>query len=252
MKWNSDLYKSKHAFVFNYGESLIEFLSPKEGERILDLGCGTGELTNEINKIAANVVGMDKSMEMIEKAKREFHELEFVVGDAADFQFSEKFDAIFSNATLHWVKNYQAAIKGMYDNLLPVGRIVIEFGGKGNVELIISSLKVALKKRGYLKEAAMNPWYFPSIGEYATELEKIGFRVTYAEHYNRPTKLADKESGIIDWITMFGSVFFDKVSKNDIEEISKEVQLSLESTLFNDNNWYADYKRIRIMAKKEK
>ena len=102
----------------------------------------------------------------------------------------------------------------------------------------------------YKKEAKMNPWYFPSIGEYSTELEKVGFKVSYAEHYDRPTKLADKETGIMDWIMMFGKVFFANVSKDDIEEIAQEVQSDLQSKLFYDDNWFADYKRIRIIAKK--
>lgn len=250
MKWNSDLYTAKHAFVFNYGESLIELLAPKKEERILDLGCGTGELTHQISLICKDVVGMDKSAEMIEKAKREFPEVEFLVENAADFKFPEKFNAIFSNATLHWVTDYQSAVKCMYDNLLPAGRIVIEFGGKGNVQSIVNKLKEALEKRDYKKEAKMNPWYFPSIGEYSTELEKVGFKVSYAEHYDRPTKLADKETGIKDWIMMFGKVFFAEVTKEDIAEIAQEVQTDLQSKLFYDDNWFADYKRIRVIAEK--
>jgi len=231
MKWNPELYKTKHAFVFDLGESLIQLLNPQNGERVLDLGCGTGELTQQISKVTEDIIGVDKSSEMIERAALEYPNINFQVGDASNFQFEKKFDAIFSNATLHWVLQYREAAKCMFDNLVAGGRIVIEFGG-----------------RGYTQEAEIEPWYFPSIGEYCSELEAVGFRVTRAEHYDRPTKLKDSESGIVDWIKMFGKVFFAKVSNKDVEEISQEVQDELKDKMFIDNNWYADYKRIRIVA----
>jgi len=251
MKWNPELYKNKHAFVFDYGASLIELLNPQKDEWVLDLGCGTGELTYQISKICPNVLGIDKSAAMIEKATTDFDGVRFEVGDASNFQYVQKFNAIFSNATLHWVNQYQAAAKCMYDNLVVGGRIVIEFGGKGNVESIVDALRRHLSKRGYHKQAQLTPWYFPSIAEYSTVLETVGFRVTFAQHYDRPTKLADNKNGIVDWIKMFGKVFFVDVNKNDIEEISTEVQKELKSKLYRDNNWFADYKRIRIQAFKE-
>ncbi len=251
MKWNPELYKNKHAFVFDYGESLIELLNPQKEERILDLGCGTGELTAKIGQSCPNIIGMDKSVEMIHQAKLDFKGVHYKVGDASDFYFEEKFNAIFSNATLHWVKNYQAAIKCMYNNLLEGGRIVIEFGGKGNVESIVNSLKNNLAKRGFNKQANLTPWYFPSIGAYSTALENNGFHVTLANHYNRPTKLADNENGIVDWIKMFGKAFFVDVPNDLIEEISNEVQKELKPILFKEDNWFADYKRIRVVAYKE-
>ncbi|MEO0339651.1 MAG: methyltransferase domain-containing protein [Bacteroidota bacterium] len=251
MKWNPELYKTKHAFVFDYGESLIELLKPQEQERILDLGCGTGELTHKISQTCPHVVGIDKSPEMIEKAQHEFPGIHFEVGDAANFNFKEKFDAIFSNATLHWVNQYQAAAQCMYDNLVEGGRIVVEFGGKGNVQSIVNLLKSKLADSGYTEQAQLNPWYFPSIGAYSSELERVGFRVSYAVHYDRPTQLADNDNGIIDWIKMFGRVFFKGVDQHDIEAISATVQDELETELFQNGHWYADYKRIRIVAYKE-
>jgi len=250
VKWNPELYKTKHAFVFDYGASLIELLNPQKEENILDLGCGTGELTHQISQISPNVIGMDKSVEMVNKATEEFEGIKFKVADASNFQFENKFNAIFSNATLHWVSNYQAAVKCMYENLLDGGRIVIEFGGKGNVESIVNLLQKKLFDKGYKDAAQINPWYFPSIGEYCTVLESVGFRVTFAQHYDRPTKLADNKNGIIDWIKMFGKNFFANVNELHIEEITKEVQEELRGKLFKENNWYADYKRIRIVAYK--
>lgn len=254
-QWNPKLYNNKHSFVYHYGEDLVKLLNPKANERILDLGCGLGQLTFKISKLAKEVVGMDKSPEMISGAKSKFPGINFQIGDAADFIFAEKFNSIFSNATLHWVKNYKGAIKCMFENLMPNGKIVLEFGGKGNVQIIVDQLKYSLLKRNYLANSKLDPWYFPSIGEYATELEKVGFRVIMAQHFNRPTALADENTGIIDWISMFGKMFFVNVAQKQAEEIKNEVQEMLKTRCLvkvnGKNKWIADYKRIRIVAIKD-
>lgn len=247
-RWSPQLYNEKHSFVYGYGESLITLLDPKKNERILDLGCGTGDLTFQINELAREAVGIDSSVEMIEKAKSAFPDTHFEVGDASNFKFERKFDAIFSNATLHWVKDYGAVIQCMFENLNPGGRIVLEFGGKGNVQTIVNQLRASLQKRGYKEQSKLDLWYFPSVGEYATALEKAGFRVLFAEHFDRPTELADAKTGIKDWISMFGQSFFSRVTKSQIEEIKNEVQENLKDKCLIDGKWYADYKRIRVMA----
>ncbi len=250
-KWNPELYNEKHSFVYDYGQNLVELLDPKKNERILDLGCGSGQLTFIINELAKETIGIDKSPEMITDAKLKFKNIEFQICDAENFRFNEKFDSIFSNATLHWVKNYKNAIKCMFENLKSDGKIILEFGGKGNVQTIVNQLKNSLSKRGYSEQSELELWYFPSIGEYSTELESAGFRVLLAEHYNRPTELADEESGIKDWISMFAESFFKDVSSNHIEEIKKEVQEKMKEKCLINGKWFADYKRIRIVAIKE-
>lgn len=250
-KWKPELYNNKHSFVYKYGENLINLLDPKENERILDLGCGSGQLTSKINLFTKEVIGIDKSAEMIADAKSKYPNIEFQVADASDFRFNEKFDSIFSNATLHWVNDFKNAIKCMYENLNPNGKIVLEFGGKGNVQTIVNALKKSLKTRGYDTQANLDLWYFPSIGEYSTELESGGFRVLFAEHYDRPTELADENSGIIDWISMFAESFFPGVTQEHIEEIKNEVQENVKAKCLVNGKWFADYKRIRIVAKKE-
>lgn len=132
------------------------------------------------------------------------------------------------------------------------GKIVFEFGGKGNVQAIVNELRNSLKTRGYVDQSNIDLWYFPSIVEYSTELESAGFRVLFAEHYDRPTELADENSGIKDWITMFGESFLIGVSENHIEEIKSEAQEKVKDKCFIDGKWFADYKRIRIVAIKEK
>jgi len=252
IQWNPNLYNDKHAFVYAFGESLLELLQPQSHERILDLGCGSGQLTAKIKEYASEVVGIDKSADMIADARQKYPQVDFHVADAADFCLDQPFDAIFSNAALHWVTDYKGAIRCMWENLVDEGRIVIEMGGKNNVQTIVSQLRAALDKRGYTTQAQFKQWYFPSIGEYTYELEKQGFHVTWAHHFDRPTELADEAAGIKDWLTMFGESFFKGVDPVVVEMIKDEVQQEIKPKCFKDGKWYADYKRLRIIAIKER
>lgn len=247
-QWNSALYNDKHSFVYDYGASLVDLLNAQPHERILDLGCGSGELTHQIGEDTHSVVGIDNSTDMIEKAKMKFPLCEFYVDDASNFEFDRPFDAIFSNAALHWVVNHKAAITCMYESLNPGGRMVVEFGGKDNVSSITNQLRKSLLKRGYEKQAKLQLWYFPSIGEYTSELEAVGFNVSFAELYERPTELADEDAGIIDWLSMFAMPFFKGVDTSDLQNILIEIQESLRTDLFKNGKWFADYRRIRIVA----
>src|SRR5437868_5307298 len=92
--WNPALYDGKHSFVWKYGASLLELLAPQPGERILDLGCGTGHLTAQIAEAGAEVIGIDAAAAMIEEARRAYPSLRFEIMDARDFTFAEPFDAI--------------------------------------------------------------------------------------------------------------------------------------------------------------
>lgn len=250
-KWDADLYNQKHAFVFDYGESLIDLLDPQVGERILDVGCGAGQLTAKIGEKAGSVTGIDNSPEMVASARAQFPAIDFRVGDAADFQVERAYDAIFSNAALHWVLAYQKAIACMYQSLRQGGRLVVELGGKGNIQSIERQLKESLQKRGYATQAALTLWYFPSLSAYTTTLESAGFEVSFAQLYDRPTELADEQTGIKDWLKMFGSRFFASVSAADVEAIQEEVQEKLKPTLFREGTWYADYRRLRVVAWKK-
>ena len=246
--WNANLYDDKHAFVFKYGEDLVEILNPKAGERILDLGCGTGYLTSIISNSGASVVGIDNSIEMVAKAKTAYPELEFQVQSADNFHFEEKFNAIFSNAVLHWVHDKEKVIDCMYSNMKKSARLVLEMGGRQNVERIINTLNRCLRKYGFGKNTSVLLWYFPSLSEYTGLLEKRGFIVTYAALYNRETKLDDSENGIKDWIKMFGSAYLQGINEEMVDEILNEVQEILKPTHFKNGHWYADYKRLRVVA----
>jgi trans-aconitate methyltransferase len=251
MKWNAELYDQKHSFVFQYGENVLELLNAKPGERILDLGCGTGYLTQQLHDLGVNVRGTDSSPDMIRQAKENYPGVNFAVEDATNFSAPQEYDAVFSNAVLHWIKNADAMIKCVYESLKPGGRFVAEMGGKGNVQHLIAATKQVLIKHGYAKQAKTEIWYFPSLAEYATKLEAQGFRVTYAAHFDRKTPLQDGDQGVSKWIMMFAPLYLVGVPDGEKQQMLKEVTELLEP-LYNENGqWYADYKRLRFIAIKE-
>jgi trans-aconitate methyltransferase len=249
--WNPRLYDDKHAFVFKYGEDLVNLLAPRQGERILDLGCGTGYLSHLIAATGAAVTGVDNSPEMINKARAAYPEMEFLLTSATDLYFDHLFDAVFSNAVLHWVLDKTSAIDGIYRCLRPGGRFIMEMGGKQNVEGIILAVRKVLTRHHYYKNAATQRWYYPSVGEYATLLEKRGFRISYASHFDRETELQDNDNGIKDWLRMFGSSFFEDIPAPTLENLLDEIQETLRPTHYRNHKWWADYKRLRIAATKQ-
>lgn len=251
MKWDANLYDNKHSFVFQYGESVLELLGVKPGERVLDLGCGTGHLTKKIWEEGAEVIGIDASPEMIAQAKGNYPELDFSVANGANFSFEEPFNAVFTNATLHWIHDADGVIKSVYNSLKPGGRFVGEFGGKGNNQLMMAAAATVLKAHGDLNDKFVLPWYFPSTAEYATRLEAGGFRVTFATHFDRPTLLQDGREGIAKWFRMFGDSIFKTVPANKLPQILGEITDLLQPTNEVDGQWYADYKRLRFVAVKE-
>lgn len=246
--WQTNLYREKHGFVFDYGKDLVSMLNPQAGERILDLGCGTGELTAEIAKSGAELVGLDASEKMVEAAKAKFPDIKFIEAKGESFIDSQPYDAIFSNATLHWILNPEAVISCMYSNLKPDGRLLLEMGGNGNISSIITALSTTLKEHGYTKQSRITNWYFPKLGTYCHFLEQRGFKVTFAHLYDRPTKLQDPDNGIVDWLNMFGNSYFNDIPQDEALKIKQKVQKILKSKLFKDGHFYADYKRLRICA----
>ena len=251
MKWNAELYDDKHSFVFQYGENVLELLNAKPGEQILDIGCGTGYLTSEIQKLGTVVTGIDSSSDMIAKACATYNNADFVVMDGSDFHFEDKFDAVFSNAALHWMKDADAVIKCVYESLKPGGRFVAEMGGKGNVSQMIAATKKILTKYGHNITNAANPWYFPSTAAYATKLETAGFRVTFIAHFDRKTLLQDGRQGVGKWLNMFGPSFFAGIPQDELSTILNEITDELEPAYKDNGQWYADYKRLRFIAVKE-
>ncbi|MBW4501479.1 MAG: methyltransferase domain-containing protein [Scytonema hyalinum WJT4-NPBG1] len=247
-QWNAELYDSKHSFVSELATDLVELLSPKPGEYILDLGCGTGHLTHKIASKGAEVIGIDSASTMIEQASQNYPPIDFSVIDARKLPFTEKFDAIFSNAVLHWIKEPEEVVIGINRALKPGGRFVAEFGGKGNVQAIVTAIYHALQKAGYPADAALSPWYFPSIGEYGSLLEKHGLQLTFATLFERPTPLEDGEQGMQNWLKMFANSFFNGLSVDAQMSTLTDIENQLRPTLYKNGTWFADYKRIRVIA----
>jgi trans-aconitate 2-methyltransferase len=247
--WDPSLYQSQHAFVWQLGKGPLELLAAKPGERVLDVGCGTGQLTAEIAIAGAEVVGLDQSPEMVAQARRNFPRLRFEVSDARSFAVDAPFDAVFSNAVLHWVKPAGAAVERVWLALKPGGRFVAEFGGRGNVSQLVGAIRAAMEQLGYATFDALFPWYYPSIGEYAGLLEARGFDVTYGLLFDRPTPL-EGESGLRDWVRMFGGVFLGAMRPEDHKRFFQLVEERLRPTQFHDGRWHADYRRLRVVARR--
>ena len=244
--WNASLYDQKHAFVFEYGKGLIPQLNPQPGELILDLGCGTGHLTQTIAESGARVIGIDSSPQMIEMARATHPELEFLQANARDFSFTDPFDAIFSNATLHWVQPPESVVRCISASLKTGGRFVAEFGGKGNVATIITAVQQSLRELTHTEVDF--GWYFPSIGEYATLLERYGLTVKSANLFERPTPLEDGEMGLRTWIHMFGDRVFHNLPAAVRQQVLERTEEKARPHLFQDRQWVADYVRLRIVA----
>jgi trans-aconitate methyltransferase len=248
-RWNAGLYDDKHSFVWKMAAGLLELLESKAGERILDLGCGTGHLTEQIAASGAEVVGVDRSSDMIRQAKEEYPALQFEVMDAREIAFAELFDAVFSNATLHWIKEPEKVIARIAAVLRPRGRFVAEFGGKGNVGALMTAVEQAWRKVG-ISGPTPDPWYYPSIAEYAGLLEKHRLEVTYAILFDRPTPLEDGERGLRNWLNMFGGSFLGQLSADQREATVAAIEQEARSALWRDSQWVMDYRRLRIIAKK--
>jgi trans-aconitate 2-methyltransferase len=246
--WDAGLYDRSHSFVWKHGESLLELLAPKAGERILDLGCGTGHLTAKIAEQGAHVVGIDMAVSMIDEARRSYSHIHFEVGDARSFRLAEPVDAVFSNAVLHWVKEPRRAIECLVRALKPGGRFVAEFGGKGNVQAIVAALVSVCAKTG--SGPFESPWYYPGIGEYATLLEQAGLEVSYAVLFDRPTPL-EGEGGLRHWVEMFANDVLARVAAGQREAFLQQVEEELRPILYRDGTWIADYRRLRVVARRE-
>ncbi len=250
-QWNPDLYDDKHAFVWKFGAELIGLLSPKSGERILDLGSGTGHLTARIAASGAEVIGIDSDPGMVEQARRSYPDLRFEVADARDVYFPEPFDAVFSNAMLHWITEPEKAVCCIAQALKAKGRFVAEFGGKGNVQTLLTAIGAELRAVGCAIEPRWNPWYFPSIGEYAALLEAHRLQTVQAILFDRPTSLEDGEAGLRNWLATFANGLLKIIPADRHPQLVKRIEDRLRPMMYRDGVWQIDYKRIRVVAVKE-
>jgi len=244
-RWDAGLYDNRHAFVWKHGESLVDLLAPRPGERILDLGCGTGHLTARIAETGARVVGLDHSAEMLEQARLAYPQVEFVQGDARTFTFVEPFDAVFSNAALHWIKEPDLVLRRVQKALKPGGRFVAELGGHGNVKAIEAAVRLAANAVSL--PLAESLWFFPGVARYASLLESAGLEVTFAALFDRPTPL-EGENGLRDWVRMFYQRVLSEIPPGREEEFLQTVENVARPVLYREGRWLADYRRLRVIA----
>jgi trans-aconitate methyltransferase len=241
--WDAARYQDQHSFVWRYGASLVESLNPRAGERILDVGCGTGQLTAEIARSGATVTGLDNSAEMLAEARKNYPDLAFVLGDAASFHFPELFDAVFSNAALHWVKDAEGAVQSIAQALRPGGRFIAEFGGQGNIASVQAALRAVLGPNA----DGQSPWYYPSADEYTALLERHGFEVGSASLFDRPTPLQG-EHGMENWLRMFTGTYLRELRPDRVDDAVNQLVNHLRPGLFHDGVWTVDYRRLRVQC----
>ena len=243
--WDIDCYQKQHSFVWQYGADLLELLSPQPGDHILDLGCGTGQLTQAIAQTGATVTGIDADAAMVATAQQHYPQLSFTVADARNFTVPQPVDSIFSNAVLHWVKPPEQAVQAIATALRDGGKFVAEFGGKGNVQRIIEAVET-VRQTNHL-----SPWYFPSIGDYTHLLEQHGLEVTFAALVDRPTPLNEGAQGLANWLKMFGSSLLAGLNSDEVDTVIREVETRLQPGMYDGQQWHADYRRLRIVATKQ-
>lgn len=246
--WDAELYEAKHAFVWKFGQDLLAQLDPQPGERILDLGCGPGQLTSQIADHGADVVGVDVSPEMIGQARQNYPGLRFVLADAAKLEFTDEFDAVFSNAALHWMLDAAAVARRVSRALRRDGRFVAELGGRGNIRRVEQAIAATLEDYGF-KFDDYKRTYFPSVAEYAALLEDAGLEVRFASLFERPTPLEGPD-GMKNWLKQFGSYYFEDMPPASHESALASVVERLKPELFVDGRWQADYRRLRVAANK--
>lgn len=250
-QWDAEHYDDKLSFVSDLGRRVVSLLRPQPGENILDLGCGTGDLTNEIAHHGAFVVGIDRSESMIKQAREKYPNLRFSVGNGEAFHLEQPVDAVFSNAALHWMRHPSKVIERVWHALLPGGRFVAEFGGKGNVKILLGALERARDELGIkATQGQGNPWYFPSIGEYASLLEQKGFCTTYAAHFDRPTEMPDGDRGFEYWIEGFAESYLMGLDSSTRAYVIRRAAEWSRPSLYKEGKWFVDYKRLRIVAVK--
>ncbi len=247
--WDSTLYDQQHRFVSDYGADVLQWLAPQPGEHILDVGCGTGALVSQIAGSGASVLGTDASSDMITSAKNAYPKLNFEVVDATKLPYNSDFDAVFSNATFHWIEDQEGLIKGLHKSLKTNGRLVAEFGGKRNIKSITDAVALAAKQLGLDLKIITNFWFFPSISTYSAMLESQCFEIEQIWLFDRPTKL-NGESGMYDWISQFAQHSFKNLTTEQTEEIKNLAVALLRETNYINGQWMADYRRLRVKAVK--
>lgn len=248
--WDAETYARQFRFVPEYGRDLIGILAPQEGEKILDLGCGPGALTAELASKGAIVTGVDADAGMIAVAQKAYPHITFLHRSADHLNLTVAFDAVFSNAALHWMK-LDRVFPQVAKILRLGGRFAAEMGGRHNIAAIERAIDKALKTMKLPAENFPKPWYFPTVSEAAALLEQAGLEVHYTHLYDRPTILASDSGGLAGWVKMFGRSYVEKIPAERQDEFLRCVEDAARPELFKDGTWMADYRRFHFVAVKK-
>lgn len=244
--WDCENYTNHFSFVHRYGSALLDLLTVKPGSFVVDLGCGNGALTAQLQSRGYQTLGIDASAAMLEKAKKMHPDLRFELADACAFQLPEKADAVFSNAVFHWIDDQESLVQNIAVNLRPGGQLVFEFGGAGCGETVHRALGSAFAAHGL---TYVNRFNFQSVGTFAPVLERHGFRVEYATLFDRPTQ-QDGENGLENWIRMFVGSAFAGVEGATADSIVAQTVSDCRPVLYKNGKWFVDYVRLRMKAVK--
>jgi trans-aconitate methyltransferase len=238
-QWDAADYARVGGFVPALGQAALELLDPQPGEAILDVGCGDGTLTQAILERGASVVGIDNSLSMVGAARA--RGLDARLMDAAQLKFGEAFDAVFSNATLHWVLDKERAARAIWFALKAGGRFAGEMGGEGNLAVLRQALDDELVMRGFGPPTFAANWY-PSVDEFVALYEGAGFREIDARLIERPTPL---EHGVAAWVLTFRAGWLDRagVPEGERQTIADAVADRVGTNI-------ADYVRLRFIMRK--
>ena len=244
-KWDPEQYAQHARFISDLGGPVVDLLDPQPGERVLDLGCGDGALTKRLVSAGCEVVAVDSSPEQVWAALE--RGLDARIADASELRIDGLFDAVFSNAALHWITDPQPVIANVWNALRPGVRFVAEFGGAGCVATILEALASELSGRG-IDAHRLDPWYFPTPEEYGARLESQGFRVDLNILFPRPTPLP---SDIQTWLEIFAQPYLSSVAEPDRPSLIDAVRTRLEPRLLHaDGLWVVDYVQLRVAATK--
>ena len=249
-RWDPERYRQRAGFVPAGGRELLGLLAPRPGERILDLGCGTGELTACLAAAGAAVEGVDASPRMIAAARAAHPGVAFTVGRGEDLVRHLPCDALFSNAALHWMPQAGRVAAAMRGVLRHGGRLAVEFGGQGGIATLRAAIDRALAEIAPERVGSWNAWYFPSAAQYAALLEEHGFRVARAELFARPTPMADAPdgSGLRAWLALFAADLLLALGAAQREELIARAEAHARPRLWHDGVWSMDYVRVRVLA----
>ena len=247
MDWNVERYTKTCGNVTERGIALVDFVRKNECKRVLDLGCGTGVLTNELSKCTDEVIGIDSSQAMIKKAQTSYPDLKFYLMDACSLEWENYFDTVFSNAVFHFITSQDILLKSIHKSLQLNGMLIAEFGAFCNIIDLLHAVAQVCEKSG--KEYKLR-FYYPKMEEYEQLLKKYGFTIETINTQKLDTALPDGEIGLKNWINQVFQVEMDWFSSSEREEVLMEIENILRTNYWDGINWHVTNYRLFVMARK--